>query len=174
MRCLIILCVLSLYSCNSKSKIDGVKIEKYTDTLAVGQNFEDFITTSLTTTKYSIKEHKFEKNIPKGYKVLSYSSGYLNSDKILDILLVLKRVNEYKLSKDSGSFISRPLLICLGDSKGNYRTIRRNDKLVFCLNCEGIYGDPFLSTAIKDRCFSIDNYGGSSERWRQSFLVRRP
>jgi hypothetical protein len=60
---------------------------------------------------------------------------------------------------------TRPLLLLQGDGKGQYKLIARNDSVVLCLNCGGVFGDPYAGITIKNGYFSIEHYGGSGWRW---------
>jgi len=100
-------------------------------------------------------------NIPCiGYEILDTVTGDLNRDKYRDLLVVLKLSIE-----ENNSEATRPLLIYLGQKSGVLKLIARNDNVVLCRNCGGIYGDPYSRMVIKNGYFTIEHYGGSNWRW---------
>jgi hypothetical protein len=48
----------------------------------------------------------------------------------------------------------------------------RNDRVVFCKECGGIFGDPFLEVVAERNGFTVRHYGGSSWRWANEFTFR--
>jgi hypothetical protein len=99
--------------------------------------------------------------IPQGYSILDSASGYLNNDTYKDVVLILK----YKY-ENIGADTTRPLLLLAGTKKNNhYSLMAKNDSVVLCKECGGIFGDPFQGITIKRGYFSIEHYGGSSWRW---------
>ncbi len=98
--------------------------------------------------------------IPAGFSILDSLSGNLNLDSYLDLILILKINGE-----DSFFDINRPLLILTGQANRTYKLEARNDSVVLCRSCGGVFGDPYESTVIKNGYFSIQHYGGSNWRW---------
>lgn len=98
--------------------------------------------------------------IPKGYSLLDTTTGDLNRDAYPDMVLILKIEHE----QDSMD-VSRPLLLLAGTPQKTYQLIGRNDSVVLCRTCGGIFGDPYQATVIKNGYFSIEHYGGSNWRW---------
>ncbi len=107
----------------------------------------------------------FESFIPENYAVLDSQKGDLNLDKIKDVILVLKKIDEEKESDTSKSEVRRPLIILLGKYDGSFTQVARNDNAVYCVTCGGVMGDPFVGVVITEGCFSIEHYGGSVWRW---------
>lgn len=103
------------------------------------------------------------KFIPKGYALLDTAMGDLDLDKVPDVILVLKAIEE-DAAKDATKY-KRPLLILLRHPGNSYSLAARNDNVVYCLHCGGIYGDPYSGLEIKKGSFTIHHYGGSNERW---------
>lgn len=103
--------------------------------------------------------------VPSGYSFLGGEKGNLNLDKYPDIILVLKKDNEAELSDVNDNPEKRPLLIFTGEADGSYKLAGRNDNTVYCVNCGGVFGDPFEGITITNGNFSINHYGGSSWRW---------
>lgn len=98
--------------------------------------------------------------IPEGWVLLDTLSGDLNRDTYTDLLLILKRADE----NDSNDDLQRPLLVFTGTAQG-LQLAARNDNVVLCKNCGGIWGDPYSRMVIKNGYFSIEHYGGSNWRW---------
>jgi hypothetical protein len=103
--------------------------------------------------------------IPEGYVPLDVSSGDLNLDSFPDVVLIVKKPNESDTSDVIDNPEKRPLLVILGDGNGKYKLAARNDNVVFCVNCGGVFGDPFEGVTIKRGYFSVEHYGGSNWRW---------
>ncbi|MDJ1483181.1 hypothetical protein QNI16_21970 [Cytophagaceae bacterium YF14B1] len=100
--------------------------------------------------------------IVKGYEVLHKENGDLNKDGKSDCLLILKVKDEDKKTENE---VPRPLLILIRQPDGKLKQVARNDKVVLCYQCGGVFGDPFSDITIKNGYFSIEHYGGSSWRW---------
>lgn len=98
--------------------------------------------------------------LKEGYTVLDTASGDLNLDAYPDKILIMKKNGE-----DTLSGALRPLLILAGLGHGQYKFETRNDSVVMCRDCGGVFGDPYEHTTIKKGYFSIEHYGGSNWRW---------
>lgn len=98
--------------------------------------------------------------IPKDYSILDSASGNLNNDSYKDLVLILK----YKYESTGGD-TTRPLLLLAGTKENRYFLMAKNDSVVLCKECGGIFGDPYQGITIKKGFFSIEHYGGSSWRW---------
>ena len=61
--------------------------------------------------------------------------------------------------------VNRPLLLLLQNASGAYTLAARNDKVTACKGCGGLMGDPLAGIAIKNGFFTIEEAGGSRERW---------
>src|SRR5436190_23810926 len=80
---------------------------------------------------------KLKTFIPPGYSILDSSSGNLNYDSYKDLVLILK----YKYD-DINADTTRMLLLLAGEENNLYRLMAKNDSVVLCKNCGGIFGDP--------------------------------
>lgn len=98
--------------------------------------------------------------ILKDFIILDSLSGDLNNDKIKDLVLILKHNQE-----DDNFDTTRPLLLLEGNNQGLYRLMAKNDNVVLCKICGGVFGDPYDGISINNRTFSIEHYGGSRFRW---------
>lgn len=106
---------------------------------------------------------KFSAFIKSDEKLIQYEQSDLNSDGILDFVLVIEK------TEPSNSEGERSLLIITGDKSGNLNLAKRNDKVVYCRSCGGMMGDPFNSIEVGKNTFTINHYGGSAWRWTSSY-----
>jgi hypothetical protein len=97
-------------------------------------------------------------------KVIALEKGDLNGDGKQDYILVLERTPdpnvEMELPRDQ-----RPLILLIRQNNNTLKTIKRNDKLIYCAQCGGMMGDPFQGITITPKGFSVSFYGGSAWRW---------
>ena len=110
--------------------------------------------------------------LPAGYAVLAATQGDLNRDALPDWLVVLHRPNEAKTSDVIDHPTKRPLLVFVGGAGGTYTLAARSDNAVYCVDCGGIMGDPFMGLAIKKGYFTVEHYGGSAQRWTRYVTFR--
>lgn len=102
----------------------------------------------------------------KGYELLDFAEGDLNADTKKDAILILKKEGEDSIMADE---LARPFLLLLRQPDGKLFLTKRNDSLVMCRNCGGIWGDPYEGLEIKKNSFIISFYGGSSWRWGYNY-----
>lgn len=107
------------------------------------------------------KLQKIRNFIPPDYYLLDSASGDLNSDGLIDYVLILQSKNES--SKNASA--TRPLLLLLGTEKNNLELVARNDSVVLCKSCGGIYDDPFQKVTIHDGYLSVQHLIGSTWKW---------
>ncbi|WP_276500390.1 hypothetical protein [Terrimonas pollutisoli] len=105
--------------------------------------------------------------IPAGYAILDSASGDLNKDRLKDYVLILK-VDEEEEHADT----TRPLLLLMGTVRDQYQLLARNDSVVLCKSCGGVFGDPYAGITIKNNFFSVEHYGGSNWRWTRIITFR--
>jgi hypothetical protein len=98
--------------------------------------------------------------VPDGFTILDSASGDINRDGKKDWVIILK--NDYE---EVNADTVRPLLLLLGSENGRYKLAERNDSVVLCKGCGGVFGDPYAGITVKNNFFSIEHYGGSSWRW---------
>jgi len=104
--------------------------------------------------------------------VLDYITGDLNGDKRPDAIMILKSPGEDTIV---GEELNRPLLILIRQPDGKLKQMARNDEIVMCRQCGGVFGDPYAGVTIKGNRFTISFYGGSSWRWAYTYdFVYRP
>lgn len=117
-------------------------------------------------------ESQLKQFIPEGYSILDTASGDLNSDRLDDLILVLKKNGEDSLSEVTEHPEPRPLLLLIRQTDNNYKLVVRNDSLVYCVDCGGVMGDPFVGVEIKYGTFTIYHYGGSAWRWNNDITFK--
>jgi hypothetical protein len=98
--------------------------------------------------------------IPENFSILDSASGDINKDGKKDWVVIL-RTNYEEVNIDT----ARPLLLLLGEERGEYKLAGRNDSIVLCKGCGGVFGDPYVGITVKNNFFSIEHYGGSGWRW---------
>ncbi|WP_324679158.1 hypothetical protein [Hymenobacter sp. GOD-10R] len=110
--------------------------------------------------------------LPAGFTVLAAEKGDLNRDATPDWALVLRRPNEQKTSDVIDHPTKRPLLLFMGGAGGTYTLAARSDNAVYCVDCGGMMGDPFSGLAVKNGYFTVEHYGGSTQRWTRFITFR--
>lgn len=110
--------------------------------------------------------------IPVNYNALDTTSGDLNLDQYSDLIMVLRKNGEDTTSDVVEHPEKRPLLILLGQADNTYKLVARNDNAVYCVDCGGVMGDPFMEVVIKKGYFSIEHYGGSGWRWTRTITFK--
>ncbi|RTQ44908.1 hypothetical protein EJV47_27275 [Hymenobacter gummosus] len=110
--------------------------------------------------------------LPAGYQVLEAERGDLNRDALPDWLVVLHRPDEKQTSDVIDHPTKRPLLLFVAGPGGTYRLAARSDNAVYCVDCGGMMGDPFVGLAIKRGYFTVEHYGGSAHRWTRFVTFR--
>lgn len=108
----------------------------------------------------------------EGYTVLNATSGDLNRDAYPDWVLIYRKTTEAETSDAIDHPEPRPLLLYVGQPDGTLKLAARNDKVVLCYDCGGVFGDPFSQVVIKNGFFTVEHYGGSSWRWTRLITFR--
>ena len=106
--------------------------------------------------------------VESGTKAIALEKGDLNSDGHEDFILVLEKENPAK-DKDDFPVNQRPLLILLRGADGKLTSAKRNERIIMCSQCGGVFGDPFEGVVVGRNTFSIEHYGGSNWRWQFSY-----
>ncbi len=156
-----LLILMLIYSCNQKKEIEEKPISKEvikkdTDKKYLPESFKEEVK--------NLPEDLLN-FVPENYSVLDTVSGNLNLDNYRDMILVLKKNGEEKTSDVVDNPEKRPLLLLIGEPNNRYKLKARNDKTVYCIDCGGIMGDPYMGIVIKNGYFSVEHYGGSAWRW---------
>jgi hypothetical protein len=106
--------------------------------------------------------------VEKGKLAIALEKGDLNADGRPDMILVTSEVIPENAEWEEGAG-ERSVLILTRESNGSLLLAARNDVIVYCRNCGGVFGDPFAGVDIKDTRFTVNNYGGSNDRWSYSY-----
>jgi hypothetical protein len=117
-----------------------------------------------------ILPQKISKFIPKGFTLIDTAMGDLNLDKYGDIILVLKTIGE-DTALDATEY-KRPLLLLLGNADHTFTLAARNDDVVYCYRCGGMFGDPYDGVRIRKGVFTVNHFGGSNERWSNAITFK--
>ena len=106
--------------------------------------------------------------VEAGTKAIAIEKADLNGDGREDFILVLEKEQP---AKDADDFPigQRPLLILLRGADGKLTVAKRNNRIVMCSQCGGVFGDPFEGVIAGRNTFSVEHYGGSSWRWKYSY-----
>lgn len=146
-------CLMACNSNNSSSKVAAVDTDSTTTTLAP----EPAPKPVKTTASFVLD----------GHEILAEKKLDFNHDGFEDVVLILKNSQEETISdypNDNPSL--RPMLFLAGDSEGSLALVARNDKAVYCVDCGGQIGDPFLGEIIVDKDFvSLEYSGGTQPQW---------
>jgi len=106
--------------------------------------------------------------VETGTKAIALEAADLNGDGRGDFVLVLERENP---AKDEHDFPvnQRPLLLLVRGEDGRLSEAKRNERIVMCSRCGGVFGDPFEGVIAGRNTFTVDLYGGSNWRWKYSY-----
>jgi hypothetical protein len=112
-------------------------------------------------------EAEIQAVLSKGYAVLDYKVGDINGDARNDLVLILKQKDEKEISEATARPVARPLLLIINE--GNHAALHKvNTDTVLCVDCGGIFGDPYDDIAVKGDSFTIQHMGGSNARWTRN------
>ena len=106
--------------------------------------------------------------VEKGKIAIALEKSDLNADGRPDMILVTSEFVAEDAAWEEGAG-ERSVLILIREADGTFRLAARNDVIVCCRNCGGVFGDPFAGVDVKGTRFTVNNYGGSNERWSYSY-----
>ena len=137
-----------------------------------------FFTCALLISKQVLAED-LPKNIssqmPVGYEVMSYLSGELNDDKLLDYLVVAHKKNEQATFDKTREGSPRPLFIFIQNKNATFSLAKRNDTVVMAID-EGGQCDPFEDgeegLVIKNHFFTVQNSVACGQHWNDFTTFR--
>ena len=107
--------------------------------------------------------------VSKNYRAIFAGSEDLNGDGKDDYLLVIEKTSPPKSVLDDSLPSDRSLLIITRQPDGSLKQAVRNDRLVYCRECGGVMGDPFITVTLKKNRFTVNHYGGSNWRWTADY-----
>lgn len=102
--------------------------------------------------------------VPTNYEMFDRSTADLNNDGFADWVVACRHFAEDSIDTYNGE-LGRPLLILLADAQGNLTQAARNDYVILCNDCGGVFGDPFAGVEARPGYFEVKHYGGSAWRW---------
>jgi hypothetical protein len=169
-------------SCGQNSQQSVTKVTK-DDTTVASKTANHDTAISSNDTALKVKHEAYNQDIknlpphlaefiPDGYTALDTTSGDLNLDRYSDMIMVLKKNGEDTSSDVIEHPEKRALLILSGQADNSYKLAARNDNAVYCIDCGGMMGDPFMDIVIKKEYFSIEHYGGSGWRWTRTITFK--
>lgn len=106
--------------------------------------------------------------VEAGTKAIAVEAADLNGDGRGDFVLVLERENPAK-DKDDFPVRQRPLILLVRGADGRLSGAARNERVVMCSQCGGVFGDPFEGVEAGRNTFTVHHYGGSNWRWKNSY-----
>jgi len=107
--------------------------------------------------------------VEKGTRAIAVEPADLNGDGLKDFILVLEsktptKPDEYDVEEDP-----RPLLILIRGSDKKLTVAKRNENMIMCSKCGGVWGDPFAGVTVGKNTFTVNHYGGSNWRWTADY-----
>lgn len=105
--------------------------------------------------------------IPAGYEIYDTASGDFNEDGYRDYIIVL-RSNDENINPSS----QRPLLVLAGTAKDKFELVARNDHVVLCSTCGGVFGDPYQKVSINGPLLTVEHSVGGSWQWSRVITFR--
>ncbi|HBE78739.1 MAG TPA: hypothetical protein DDW65_13335 [Firmicutes bacterium] len=106
--------------------------------------------------------------IPPGWKLIKNTQGDLNKDGLADIAGILESKAP---PKDLAEAPPRILFIAFRENQ-QYRLSFQTEKAILTADMGGVWGDPLESISVDHGSLLINFYGGSNERWFQSYRFR--
>ncbi len=116
---------------------------------------------------HSIKLTDLDKYTPKGYEILDTTTGYINNDNLIDLIIIYKIDDSNDTVSGITDTAKRPLLIYFGKDIDNFTLVAYNENVVWSYDYGGGWGDPYKDVSIEKGLFTIMHYGGSSTRWEE-------
>ncbi|MFZ4399931.1 MAG: hypothetical protein ACOYO1_07855 [Bacteroidales bacterium] len=108
--------------------------------------------------------NKIRTFISENFDILDLKTGKLNTDELIDVVLILKTKNESKPHASWEGYWERPLLILFQQEDNTYKLKLQTDSLVLCEGCGGMV-DPYGGMELKDNLIALSFYGGTRQRW---------
>jgi hypothetical protein len=168
----IFLIIFFLSSCNStdgnlNSSIDSEKdlVEKNAIKIPVEE-------TEAEPKRKPTKTEDIKALVPSGWDVLIIdqpvlAEGDLNKDGIKDIAAIIQQVKS-----ETEEAPQRALLVAFGTMKDTYSLSIIADKVILKADEGGVWGDPFGGLYIDRGSVVVSDFGGSVEKWYDTYRFR--
>ena len=128
-----------------------------------------FLIISANAQKEAVKiPAEIEPFVENGTIPIALESADLNGDSLPDYILVIERP-DFTAAKYGFDVQQRPLLILIRGKDNKLSEAKRNEQIVFCADCGGMMGDPFMGVTVGKNTFTVNHYGGSAWRWELSY-----
>ncbi len=118
---------------------------------------------------------EFASYVLPDYEITNANKGDINSDGIIDAVLVLK----HKTEETSKQPTLRPVLILIGQKNKKYVVALRQDKLILCKACNASANpkEPaakveFNELIVEKGQFSFNFYGGKKAKWSRILIFK--
>ncbi len=123
-------------------------------------------TSNMTDAKVSLSSDPTGGRSNAGTRTLdsiSFTAGGTDYD-----LVILKAIAEDTIEIPRSWEGTRPLLLYRYTSANTRELVVRNDSLVMCQGCGGIFGDPYSGVEFVYDTLKLYHYGGSNWRWAET------
>ena len=105
-----------------------------------------------------------------GTHALCAAGADLNADGLGDWVLVLEKNG--RLADPEWTEVQRPLLVVVRRPGGTLQVAGRNDHVVPCAVCGGMFVDPFEGVEARSGKFTVYDHAGVSARWQEDYTFR--
>ena len=96
----------------------------------------------------------------KGTRMAEWKAADLDGDGRSDYVFVLQKLPPAQAKPDEGDEGKRVLKMAVRSADGKLNVVKTNDAVVYCEQCGGANGDPFMSLDAGPRKFSVTHAGG--------------
>ncbi len=123
-----------------------------------------FATCFMALTACGVKSEQKTKAllIPEGFEIMDTDTITIVTDTY--VVNALKHEAEDSLSNINTEPV-RPISILKSVKGAEFELIARNDSIILCQQCGGLYGDPWDGIYTEEDAFSVHHMGGSNNRW---------
>ena len=104
--------------------------------------------------------------VQNGFEIWLTDTLSIGNDRFA--ITAMKRTDEDSLMWDGEDEIPRPLFILKEGEPGIFKTLVRNDSVVMCGSCGGVFGDPVDNIVAEEGSFTVYHMGGSRFRWTRN------
>ena len=108
--------------------------------------------------------------VPEGATVVDVVHGDLTGRGGADVLLVI--APDVGTHEALGEGRARSVILLTRDASGELRKSAENSRIVPCVRCGGLAGDPYGYARIEAGTVTVSVSGGSRERWFDDYIFR--